>query len=115
MHQPVAEVVQVQAFRRHFGSHQDAHRIFFLGELLHRSRLIHISHGAIKANHCSLGQAEVCSQVLHQKALGLAAARKDHQPVFGVFATPTPIASDQLQQPLIFGKITCPNHRQQGL
>ena len=77
--------------------------------------MIHISHGAIKANHCSFGQAEVCSQVLHQKALGFAAPRKDHQPVFGVFATPTPITSDQMQQPLIFGKISRPNHRQQGL
>ena len=81
MHQPVAEVMQVQAFGGHVGAEQDAHGIILAPEAIDQVLLLGIRHAAVQDLELGGLQTGSLGQLLLQPAQGFDAFGEDDQAV----------------------------------
>jgi hypothetical protein len=77
----VAEIVQVDPFRRDVGGQQQASRSLVLAKIFHDALLFDVRHGAAEDVDLSGFEAKVAWQVLVEKAERFNALGKDDQAI----------------------------------
>ena len=120
MDQPVAEIVEVDAFRCHVRRHQQPQRRGFIPEGLHQRLLLHVGHVAARQRgDLVLFQPQIGLQAFAQEFQGGDAFGEDYQPVVLFPGAPTDalrgIGTEHRQQGLVFGEFAGPDFRQQAI
>ena len=101
VHQPVREVVQVDAFACHVGAEQHAQRRLRLAEGLDDGLLLDIAHAAVEDLEGLVLELEVLLHPPLQPVQGLDALGEDHQAVLGVALLPAEISALQQREQLL--------------
>src|SRR5690554_4811825 len=106
MHQPVREVMQVDALRGHIGTQQYAEFTFWFAEFFDDFLLFEVAHTAVQNTGGIVFELEVALQLAVQPVEGFDAFAEDHQAVFSVGFLPAVLfAAEQVQQIAVFVEV----------